>query len=73
MSSVGCFLDVRSGCCLYAASPLTYAIRPDCSARLVVIEALGSERCLGIQRASEIKLNRPQAIHNKRKQLCIYE
>ena len=38
MSSVGCSLDVRFGCCLYAASPFTYAIRPECSAGLVVID-----------------------------------
>ena len=45
MSSVGCSGDVRSGCCLYAVSSLTYAIRPECSAGLVAIKALGSPRC----------------------------
>ena len=43
MSSVGCSLAVRSGCCLYAASPFTYAIRPECSAGLVVTDEFGQK------------------------------
>ena len=58
---------------LYAVSSLTYAIRPECSARLVVIKALGSQRWLGIWVASEFYPNRPKTIQNVRKQLCIYE
>ena len=62
MSFVGCSFDVFSGCHLYADSPFTYAIRPECSAGLVVIEVLGSQIGLGIRVALESGL-RPNHAH----------
>ena len=67
------FVPLRSGCFCTQPPPFTYAIRPKCSAGLVVIGGFRSWRGLGVRVASECKLNRLQGIYSMRKQLQIYE
>ena len=67
------FVPLRSGWFCTQPPPFTYAIHPKCSAGLVVIKALGSQRPFGIPVASELKLTRLQTICRMRKQLQIHE
>ena len=62
MSSIGCSGNVIFWLHLYADSPFTYAIRPECSAGLAVIKRLGWQRCWGIRVDTEFKLKRLHAM-----------
>ena len=67
------FVCVLAGGFCTQPPPFTYAIRPKCSAGLVVIGGFLSWGVLGVLVASEFKINRLQAKYIVRKKLQIYE
>ena len=67
------FVLLLSGGFCTQPPPFTNAIRPKCSAGLVVIKGFRSLRGLGVRGASEFKTTRLRGIYSVRKQLQFYE